>query len=172
MSPAQLLTLLQKSHTEKEAEHALDAYLKGFGFKHYAFTYYIGHIKTGQKLRYDFASPALRPWHQHYLEQAYADVDRTLENYYETTLPLFWEAKTQLAQAKNKREKRIRQESLEFGLDQELSIPIHGPHQDFASLTLHQCKHETCLKNYSQQQFEWLSAAYLYYHQIKKICSG
>jgi LuxR family transcriptional activator of bioluminescence operon len=160
---------LQKSRDVKAAERALQAYLKHFGFRCFAFTYYIQHFKTGQKLRYEFASPALRPWHEHYLNQNYADVDRTLESYYKMNLPFYWDVKQQLTQAKNKREKRIRQESIDFGIDKGLSIPVHGPDNDFASLTLHQCKNESCLKNYLRLQYEWLSATHLYYYHIKEI---
>ncbi|MCD6048023.1 MAG: Transcriptional regulator, LuxR family with an autoinducer-binding domain [Gammaproteobacteria bacterium] len=160
---------LQKARDEKAAERTLQAYLKSFGFRCFAFTYYTQHIKTGQKLRYEYASPALRPWHQHYLNENYADVDRTLENYYKMNLPLYWDVQLQLKQAKNKREQRIRQESIDFGIDKGLSIPVHGAYNDFASLTLHQCKHETCLKNYFYLQYEWLSAAHLYYYFLKEI---
>lgn len=160
---------LKHAKSPQQAQAILDEYLKHFGIRSYAFTYYSGHIKTGRKLRYDCVSRALRPWHIHYLEQAYADVDRALEEYYTMTLPLFWEVGTQLTQAKNKREKRIRQESLEFGLDKGLSIPVHGPHRDFASLTLHQRQGEKGLMDYEQYQFEWLSAAIIFYHTIKKF---
>jgi DNA-binding CsgD family transcriptional regulator len=126
-------------------------------------------VKSGRKLRYHCVSKPLQPWHIHYLEQAYADIDRTLETNYTMTLPLFWDVKTQLHQAKNTREHRMRTEAIEFGIDTGVSIPIHGPTHDFASLTLHQFHNETCLKNYEHLQFEWLSAAHLYYHTIKKI---
>ena len=160
---------LELTTNQREAFLALKNYLKTFGFRYFAFTYYSGHIKSTRKLRYDCVSAALRPWHQHYLAQHYADVDRTLEDNYMTTLPLFWDVYQQLEQAKNKREKRIRQESIEFGIYQGLSIPVHGPNQDFVSLTLHQCKNETCLKNYKKYQYEWLSATHLFYHHIRRI---
>jgi DNA-binding CsgD family transcriptional regulator len=167
--------LLEFSHqlaaviTLKEAENCLESYLKSYRFKFYAFTYYAGHIRSGRKLRYHCVSKALLPWHAHYLEQAYTDVDRTLEEIHLLTLPFLWDVQTQLAQAKNKRERRIRLESIEFGIDKGLSIPVHGPDHDFASLSLHQCRNETCLSDYLTQQFIWMSAAQLYYHHIRRI---
>lgn len=163
---------LSHAEDEKQAFRALNDYLSAFGFRYFAFTYYSGHIKSGRKLRYNCVSEALRPWHDYYLEQAYADADRTLEENTLITLPLFWDVHQQLAQAKNKREKRIRLESIEFGINKGLSIPVHGPHYDFVSLTLHQTKHETCLEHYQEFQFEWLSATHLFYHHIRRILNA
>jgi len=152
-----------------DIEILLEKYLKHFNIFSFAFTYYSGHVKSGRKLRYDFVSSPLKSWHVYYLEQAYADVDRTLEKSHLTTLPLYWDVEEQLKQAKNTREKRIRNESIEFGIHKGLSIPVHGPNHDFVSLTLHQRRNENCLHDYELYQFEWLNAAQIVYHQIKKI---
>jgi LuxR family transcriptional activator of bioluminescence operon len=85
------------------------------------------------------------------------------------TLPLFWDVHQQLTQAKNRREKRIRRESIEFGIEKGLSIPAHGPNRDFVSLTLHQRSGENCLAHYTTHQFEWLSATLIFYHCIKRF---
>ncbi len=162
-------TLLAKASTTQQAESILSAYLAPFGFRAFAFTYYAGHVKSGRKLRYHMVSDTLRPWHVYYLEQNYADADRTLEESHLMTLPLWWDVNEQLAQAKNKREQRIRRESIEFGINKGLSIPVHGPQHDFVSLTLHQFRGETCLEKFSSQQFEWLAATHIYYHCIRKI---
>jgi DNA-binding CsgD family transcriptional regulator len=160
---------LEKATTEKQAEAILRRYLTQSGFRSYAITYYSGHVKSGQKLRYDYVSEALRPWHQHYLEQTYADVDRTLEENHTTTLPMLWDVDKQLLLAKNKREQRIREESIAFGIHKGLSIPVHGPEKDFMTLTLHQFRGETCLHHYETKQFEWMAAAQIFYHYIRKI---
>jgi LuxR family transcriptional activator of bioluminescence operon len=169
MHSHEFATSLEKNLTEQQAKQLLHNYLLSFNFNYYAFTYYSAHTKTGQKLYYHCASESLQPWHLYYLEQSYADVDRTLEEAHTTILPVFWDIPQQLALAKNGREQRIRQESIEFGLDKGLSVPVHGPNRDFATLTLHQAQNETCLNNYKLHQYEWLSAAYIFYHHIKKI---
>lgn len=169
MHPYQFAECLEKAATESEARAILHHYLSHFNFRYYAFTYYSGHIKTGRKLKYHCVSDALRPWHLHYLEQGYADVDRTLEKNHTMTLPLFWNVEEQTTIAKNKRELRIRQESREFGIDKGLSLPVHGPDHDFATLTLHQCRGEICLKDYVLYQYEWLNATHIFYHYIRKI---
>lgn len=163
--------LLCQSTVAKEAESVLQRYLNTFAINSYAFTYYSRHVKSGRKLRYHCVSKTLQPWHQHYLEQSYADVDRTLQTNHTMSLPLFWNVAEQLLQAKNAREQRIRKESSDYGIDQGLSIPVHGPMADFATLTLHQFKNETCLFNYQSAQYEWLAAAQLYYVTIKRILS-
>ncbi len=164
-----LVTQLNHARDPKAAEKAFENYLAALGIFHFAFTYYLKHTKTGSRLHYDYVSKALQPWHQYYLEQKYADVDRTLEEGHAQTLPLFWDVKIQLTQAKNKRERRIREESIEYGIDIGLSIPIHGPNGDFASLTLHQCQKEHGLRNYQENQFIWMIAAQLFYHTIRRL---
>lgn len=162
---------LALEHTTElsQAETLLANYLSIFGIHSYAYTYYCGHIRTGQKLQYHCVSKALQAWHHHYLEQGYADVDRTLEDYYNNSLPCFWDVKIQLKQAKNKREQRIRLESIEFGISKGLSIPVHGPQGDFSSLTLHQRLDEECLAHYDDMQFEWMSAAQYFYHHVRRF---
>lgn len=169
MTIQQLAHELSHANTVQQAQKALDHYLVGFGIHHYAFTYYSGHVKTGRQLRYDCVSTALRPWHAYYLEQGYADVDRTLQENQTAVLPQRWDVHQQLKNAKNHRERRIREESIAFGVDKGLSIPVHGPDGDFVSLTLHQFRDETCLKKSAELQFEWLAAAQIYYHAIRKI---
>lgn len=169
MNLLQFTNQLAATKTSAQAEAVLDSYLASFGFRSYAFTYYSGHVKSGRKLRYHYVSKALRVWHNHYLAQKYADVDRTLEESHSMTLPLFWDAHQQLKLAKNKREQRIREESIEHGIDQGLSIPVYGPQQDFATLALHQRVKETCLQKYESKQFEWMSAVQIYYHHIRRI---
>lgn len=169
MSILQLDEHLKTTHDERQARIFFHHYLSYFGFRYYAFTYYSGHVRTGRKIRYDCVSEPLRAWHEHYLEQGYADVDRTLEKNLVDTIPLFWDVKEQLAQSKNRRERRMREDSIEFGVRQGLSVPIHGPNNDFVSLTLHQFRNETCLTNYKVHQYEWVSAAYIYYHHIQRI---
>ena len=78
---------------------------------------------------------------------------------------------TQLQQAKNSREKLLREESIQFGIDKGLSTPVHGPNNDFLTWTLHQRKGETCLANYETMQYEWLSAAQIFYHYLSLLLS-
>lgn len=165
----QLVAALEDSKSERALKASIHHYLTQYGFNAFAFTYYSGHIKTGRKLKFHLVSDALRPWHLHYLEQAYADVDRTLETIHTQTLPLYWNVHEQLKHAKNKRERRIRLESIEFGIHRGLSLPVHGPNLDFAVLTLHEFRDETCLSQFESDQYEWMNAAQMIYHYTKKM---
>lgn len=164
-----LHTTLTTQSSIQDIVQVFERYLHHQHIKHYAFTFYTTHVKTGKKLQFHCASLSLKPWHHYYLEQGYADIDRTLEITHQSTLPIYWDVAQQLMHAKSPREKRIRQESIEFGVDKGLSIPVFGPNKDFASLTLHQFKKENCLSDYQTKQFEWMMAAQLFYAAIKKM---
>ncbi len=160
--------LLKKSTTERQLKAVLRDYLHYFKITGYAFTLYSRHTKSGIKLKYHCVSEALAGWHNYYLEQGYADMDRTLEESHTMVLPIFWDINEQLSKAKNNREIQIRQESIEYGIDKGLSIPIHGPHLGFSILTLHQFRNESCLQNHLNLQYEWMSAAKKFYHYVTK----
>lgn len=159
---------LKKADSLLKVESVLVTYLAAFGFSAFAFTLYAGHVKTGQKIRYDYASPALKTWHAYYLEQGYADIDRTLEQNSQHHLPLYWDVNEQLIVAKNKRERRIREESIAYGIDKGLSIPVFGPNEQVAVLVLHQRRGENCLASYRKRQYEWLAAAMVFFNYINQ----
>lgn len=169
MNLTQFWVQLENATSLLEATRVLDNYLKQVGVRYYAFTYYSGHIKTGRKLIYDYASPLLRPWHEFYLGEFYADCDRTLEENSISVFPMFWDVKEQLKSAKKSREQRMRKESIKFGVDKGLSIPVHGPNYDFASMTLHQFRHEKCLENYQARQHEWLCLSIYFYQHVARL---
>ena len=169
MKLSEFKQLLKEAKTEKTLQDVLTHYFNIFGFTAFAFTLYIEHTKTGNPLQYDCVSPPLKKWHQHYLDEKYADVDNTLGELNHRVLPLFWDIEKQIEEAKTTREKRMRLESKEYGIDKGLLIPIHGPDQDFACLCLHQLTEENNLENLKQQQFDWMMATLLYYHYLKKI---
>ncbi|ARH01609.1 helix-turn-helix transcriptional regulator [Legionella micdadei] len=144
-------------------------YFVQHGIGSFAITYYSQHTKTGSKLIYEWASPDLRPWHQHYLDEHYADIDRTLEKSGQSLLPVFWDVHQQLKRAKNKREARIRQESIEFGIDKGLNIVLHGLEGDFLVLVLHQRINETGLLEWEQKQYQWIAITQCYFHYLRKF---
>lgn len=167
-----MFTICQRIPLAKSVENLnlmMINYFTQEGITSFALTYYSHHTKSGAKLIYDWASPALRSWHQHYLEQHYADIDRTLESSAQSLLPLFWDVQQQLKQAKNKREARIRQESIEFGIDKGLNISIHGPEGELLVLVLHQRNNEKGLLLWEQKQFLWIAITQCYFHYLRKL---
>ncbi|MDP1603931.1 MAG: LuxR C-terminal-related transcriptional regulator [Legionella sp.] len=146
----------------------LSTYFAHQGISSLALTYYNRHTKSGNKLIYDWVSPPLKAWHQHYLDENYADIDRTLESSEQSVMPIYWNVFEQLLQAKNKREQRIRQESIEFGIAEGLCIPVYGPQGHFILLVLHQRRNEHGLKNWQEKQFTWLSLTVAYFHHLRR----
>lgn len=148
---------------------ALTQYLATFGIKNFAFTYYSYHPNSHNKLKYDYASPNFSLWHKHYIGEAYEDIDTTLDTVYRTSLPIFWDIQQQLKEAKSPREKQMRLDSIAFGAKKGLSIPIHGPQEDFAILLLIQMHDEKCLENWQELQYNLFAMAYYYYAHLQKI---
>nr|HAT8714034.1 LuxR family transcriptional regulator [Legionella jordanis] len=163
-----LLNEFERAHTLNQLNDALMQFFYSQGIQSIAVTYYQQHTKTGSKLIYNWVSPALKIWHEFYLDQGYADVDRTLEETEQSLIPQFWDINQQLTQAKNKRELRMRQESKEFGVDKGLSLPIYGPAGEFVVLVLHQRQGENGLLNWQQKQYVWLAISQCYFHFLRR----
>lgn len=158
---------LKQATSVKEINHILQTYLKDYGINTYAFTYYSYNVHSQNKLKYDVSSRNFAIWHKHYISEGYQDIDSTLAIVYQTSLPTFWDLQQQLKEAKNPREKQLRLDSIAFGTEKGLSIPIHGPQEDFAVLLLVQMQGQTCLENWQELQFEFLSMAYYYYFYLQ-----
>jgi DNA-binding CsgD family transcriptional regulator len=144
-------------------------YFAKAGITSLAVTLYKQHTKTGSQITYDWVSAPLQPWHQHYLEQKYADIDRTLETSEHSLIPVYWDVQEQLVKAKNSRERRIRLDSIHFGIDKGLCIPVHGPQGDFMVLVLHQRVGQHGLEFWQTQQYVWLSVTQCYFHYLRKF---
>lgn len=160
---------LKQAKTLKQANHILENYLTNLGINTFAFTYYAYSPSSLNKLKYDFSSPNFTLWHKHYISEGYEDVDTTLDVVYQTTLPAFWDLQTQLSKAKNPRERKMRQDSIAFGAEKGVSIPIHGPQEDFAILLLVQMRGQKCLDHFDDQQYEIFAAAYYFYHYVQQL---
>lgn len=162
-------TALKNAKTFEQINHALQKYLLTFNIKTFAFTYYFHYPTSQNKPKYDLSSANFTSWHQHYIEEGYEDVDTTLQAVYKTTLPVFWNLKQQLKMAKTKREKQMRLDSIKFGIEQGVCIPVHGPDDDFAVLLLVQMHGEKCLVQSDKFQHELFAAAYQYHFYLQKL---
>lgn len=151
-----------------ELKQSMIWYFAKEGITSLAVTVYQEHTKTGSEIVYDWVSNPLEPWHTYYLEQKYADIDRTLENTEHSLLPIYWDVHTQLNQAKNARERRMRQESIAFGIDKGLCIPVHGPRNHLMVLVLHQRTQQNGLAFWQEKQFLWMAVAQCYFHFLSK----
>jgi LuxR family transcriptional activator of bioluminescence operon len=163
----QLENELVAANTITDCDKALGHYLNKKGITTFSFTYYAYHPNSANKLKYDMCSENFRTWHQHYLEEQYNDIDSTLSFVYNNHLPIYWNLKQQLAQATSDSERQMRKDSIAFGAEAGLSIPIHGPHNNFAILLLVQMQNEQCDVRHAKAQYEFLVAAHHYYHYIQ-----
>lgn len=163
----QLENELAQANQLNHCDEALSCYLIKKGISTFSFTYYAYHPNSANKLKYDMCSPNFRVWHEHYLEERYNDIDSTLSFVYTSHLPIYWNLKLQLAQATSDSERKMRQDSIAFGAESGLSIPIHGPQNNFANLLLVQMQKEECNLQDQSLQHELFVAAHLYYHYIQ-----
>ena len=62
----------------------------------------------------------------------------------------------------------MREDSLVFGADKGITIPIHGSHDDFAVLLIEQLKGQVCLENREALQHEFFIVAHYYYHFVRQ----
>ncbi|CEK11722.1 helix-turn-helix transcriptional regulator [Legionella hackeliae] len=163
----QLEQKLIEARTLKECDEVLENYLKTKSITMFSFTYYAYHPHSANKLKYEMCSQNFKVWHRHYLEEHYNDIDSTLNFVYTTHLPIYWNLKQQLVQAKSEAERRMRLDSISFGVEAGLSIPIHGPKNNFAILLLVQMQKEECRLKDAKLQYEFFIAAHQYYHHIQ-----
>lgn len=161
--------LLSRAVNLAELNKILTKYLADFGITTFSFTYYSYHSRAKSKIKYDFASPSLKLWHDHYLAENYDEVDSHLDEEYREVLPKNWDIHKQIESAKGRREKQMRLDGLKFGAEKGLSIPIHGAHDDFANLMVEQLQGQKCLEKRDEIKFELLAAGYCYYHYMKKL---
>lgn len=159
---------LKFSKSLAQVNKALEEYLNSLGIHSFAFTYHSYYPNSLHKLKYDISSANFARWHKHYISEGYEDVDTTLDVVYRTVMPTFWDLQQQLKEAKTPREKKMRLDSIQFGSEKGLSIPIHGPQEDFAILLVVQMRGETCLENWQELQYELFAAAYYYYAYLQR----
>jgi DNA-binding CsgD family transcriptional regulator len=159
---------LEKAVSTLQLNQILTDYLAGFGISTFSFTYYSYYPNSHNKIKYDYCSPNFSLWHQHYLAEGYEDIDSTLDIVYQTTLPVFWDLHEQLKAAKTTREKQMRLDSIAFGAEKGISIPIHGPQEDFANFLIVQMRGEKCLADWYEKQHAFFVAAYYYYFFLQR----
>ena len=172
MNTHTVLSFIHSFHQAKtiaEITTRLTTALSTYGITTYSFTYYAYHPRSIQKLIYAHCSESFLPWHEHYLSENYNEIDTTLHDIYQETLPFVWNLEAQLSAAKTQREQQMREDSIAFGAIGGLSIPLHAPLDDFASLTLVNMKKDTWFNNVPQIQYELQIIATTYFHHLRAL---
>lgn len=148
---------------------AFQAFIAQYQITHYAFTYYSRYVNSENKIKYSYSSKPYKSWHEHYLAEKYEDVDSTMVTVYRSAVPIHWDLQQQLTEAKTERERQMRLDSIEYGAEKGVCIPIHGPFEDFATFVLVQMKSQNFINNWQNVQHEIIAAAYFYYEEIKRL---
>lgn len=164
-----VLDAFAQAKSTQGIDELLNLYLSKQGITGYSFSYYGRTRNRDHKLRYEMASERMKIWHCYYHEEDHAETDTTHQSVNRTLLPLFWDTAEQLKNAKTEKERKMRQESIEFGVTQGLCIPLHGPQGDFAELTLRQFISEDCLENWAVKQSEWYLVALAYFNAVREL---
>ncbi len=141
--------------------------LADFHIHTFSFTYYQQHPKSTQRIKYHFCSPSYLPWHEHYLNQQYNDIDTTLHSVSKSILPLPWNLKEKTYCAKSQQEQQMRLDSIAFGATGGASIPIHAPDIEFGCMNLVQMKDETWLETLKQTQKNLQTLAIHYFEHLR-----
>lgn len=149
-----------------DANQLLTQYFGQLDIRAFAFTFYTHHPSSVNKVKYDYASKPARQWHEYYLSQNYNDFDQTVDQLHGSSLPIVWDLQEQLSKAKSETEKIIRQESIEFGIEKGVSIPLFGPNSHYASFVFYQMQGESWLENYENIKYELILVANLYFNFV------
>ncbi|KTC98110.1 helix-turn-helix transcriptional regulator [Legionella erythra] len=153
--------------TVSACDDALRHFLAKKGITTFSFTYYAYNPVAVNQLKYDTCSANFKSWHDHYLAENYNNIDNTLRYTYNNQLPVYWNLQQQLRQATSDSERQMRLDSIAFGAECGLSIPIHGAHNNFAILLLVQMQGQQCGLEQMSRQYEFMVAAQLYYHYLQ-----
>ena len=110
-----------------------------------------------------YVSDSFKAWHDHYHAEGYDNIDTTSQCAKLDHIPIYWQIDQQIKEARTQRERQMRLDSLDFGADCGLTIPIHGPAGRKAILLVEQMQGEDCLAHWQKQQYPLFTAAQYYY---------
>lgn len=167
MTLFELEQAMLKAGDIKSINSLFKQYLKQLGISSFSFTYYATVPGSTNKIKHDFYSNSFKLWHKHYIESGYEDVDSSFDVVNQRTLPMYWDVAEQISNARTAKEKRMREDSYQFGARQGLSIPIYGLRGELATFVVVQLKGESPLNNWQNLQYELMSAGHIYYNALQ-----
>ena len=147
----------------------LERYFLVQGVSHFAFTFYNRVLSSRYRLKHTYASKEYKRWSCYYHSEAYLDVDSTLREVYESCSPVLWNVRDQLAQAQTKKERQMRQDSLDYGAKQGVCIPLHGAYFDFATLVLVECDQQSFMSRWENEHMFWCSVSQAYFNRLRQL---
>ncbi|WP_041795329.1 helix-turn-helix transcriptional regulator [Pararhodospirillum photometricum] len=116
-----------------ELTHVLTTTMERLGFRHAC--YHVVRLEGGTvRLPYVLHNYG-DAWADHYFKEGYLDIDPILKASPGQTLPFHWSSRLD-PEALNRDQRRMFDEAHDAGIHDGYSIPILGPHQDLAAVTV------------------------------------
>lgn len=165
----QMLESFKTAAHISQLNKCLEEALALLGIHTFSYSHYSYHPRAKQKLKYEYCTKNFLAWHEYYLSEQYEEIDTTLHACYLNTEPSVWMLDEQLAVAKTSRERQMRQDSIAFGIVGGISIPIHGPQNDFAHLIAVQMKKDNFLAQAQSLMPILALLGYYYYSAIWRL---
>ena len=155
--------------TISQLDSSLEKYLKHEGITHFAFTFYNQELNSHHQLKHSFSTAAYRNWNTHYHEEKYTDSDSSTQSSYHSCVPIYWNCADQLKNACTEKEKQMRLDSIEYGAEEGLCIPVHGPHYDFGILVIVQMQGQRFMQDWQNKQPRWINLALMYFNRLRQL---
>lgn len=123
-----------RCETENDLKAALSETFGFFGFKKFS---YLGFNPPDPHPRCYVATNYEPQWVGHYTAKNYIFADPTIVSARTRRLPLAWDGTEHIVRndGLTRKQRKIMDESVDFGLRAGITIPIHAPHGEFACLT-------------------------------------
>jgi DNA-binding CsgD family transcriptional regulator len=131
-------------------EGELSKTITQIGFDKYAYIAFRGRSYNGRPY---VVTNYPAQWHDHYSEQGYVNKDPVIATAQQTITPLNWQDMLDNGR-RIREERRVIEEASEFGMLNGITIPVHGPRSDFATLTV--------ASNLSRKEFQGLIGEFKY----------
>lgn len=164
-----VMNAFKQAKNISELYHLLKLYLTAQGFSGYSFSYFGKARSKVNQLNHEVVSDRMKTWHDYYHEEDCEGTDTTHYEAYNTLLPVYWKTCEQLKNARTDKERRMREESIKFGVMRGLSMPLHGPQGDFAELALREFVKETCMVDWENKQAEWYIISLGYFNHLREL---
>ena len=125
---------IEKVGSFSAAEKLVEASFSALGVKHFSYTYYGKNFHDDTPLTYDYATKSIRRWHKYFHTMHYEGVDATTKQVRNGVLPKIWVVAEQFQQATGRAKKMLADalEETEPYMRSGLSLPIHGPGNEFS----------------------------------------
>jgi len=124
---------------------------------------------NNHQVDYSYMSSRFKLWHEHYHAEQYDIIDTTCQQTRHCNIPLYWDIHQQIKNATTIKEKRMREDSLAFGADCGLTIPLYSRDDKHAILLIEQMQGENGLHNWQALQFDFLAIGHYYYHHLRQF---